>query len=176
MSLPASFWHAGAPIFGLAANVASQVLLCRFARTSLLRSVVVGFGVGVAVTAGIDLWAMPWAAGPKGEQFLLLAFNTLLVGTLGYGYFHFVNLGETARRTRIMRELLSAPEGLTQEELLSRYNAREMVANRLRRLIAKQQIEARDGRLFVKKTPMLYISLAMTQAKWLVIGKKSEFD
>lgn len=174
MPLPSSLWHLATPVVGLAANATGQVLLFRCTRVGLLRSVVLGFALSLAVTLGLDIWGL--LAFPGEGGLALVPFNALLCATLGYGYFHFVNLGETARRARLMRELAAAPDGLTEAELLSRYNAREILAKRLKRLISKGQLTVRNDRLFVKKSPMLYISMAMTLAKQALLGKKSEFD
>jgi hypothetical protein len=49
--------------------------------------------------------------------------NVVIYFALSYCYFHFVNLGETARRIRMLRELYASHEGLTVGEILDRYNA-----------------------------------------------------
>ena len=45
-------------------------------------------------------------------------------GVLSFGYFHFINLGETARRIRIIREIDAAGRPLTREVILDRYTPR----------------------------------------------------
>ena len=94
---------------------------------------------------------------------------------LGYCYFHFINLGETGRRIRIVRELLSA-DGLTLEELLRRYNTSDMVEIRLARLLNNGQIAERNGKLFINNQFLVKASQIMIFMKKIILGKTSEFD
>jgi hypothetical protein len=143
---------------------------------TLLKSVIVGFAAGFAGVAGLE-WAIAVAAATPLKTFLpLLLVNLLTYAELGYGYFHFINLGETARRIRILRELSDAPEGLTLAEILTRYNAQQIVALRLGRLIQNGQVVERDGKYYIGRPVMLLIAQSMTFLKWGILGKKSEFD
>ncbi|NIP99144.1 MAG: hypothetical protein GWM98_01035, partial [Nitrospinaceae bacterium] len=87
-----------------------------------------------------------------------LATNLLIFAALGYCYFHFVNLGETARRIRIVRELEESPDGLTLPQLLERYNARMILRVRVRRLVDNGQLILREGRYFIGNPTLLLIS------------------
>jgi hypothetical protein len=102
--------------------------------------------------------------------------NFLIYAALGYCYFHFINLGETARRIRILRELYEAPDGLPLEGILERYNAKHIVEMRLRRLIHNGQIVERDGRYYIGSPVMLLIARSITLLKVVILKKKSEFD
>ena len=94
---------------------------------------------------------------------------------LGYCYFHFINLGETARRVRLMRELAEAgPAGLGKEELLSRYNARTMVEARFRRLLDNSQVVERNGRYYVGKPAVLWMARLVLLLKKLLLGRAGE--
>ena len=138
------------PVCGLLINAAVQVAACR-ASGSLLRSVFAGFAAR-------------------------LPADILCYGAFGYCYFHFINLGETARRIRLVRELYESPDGLSEADLLRRYNSREILAARMSRLLANGQIISRGGRYFTGKPIVLLIARLMALMKLLVTGKKSEFD
>jgi hypothetical protein len=150
------------PLAGLAVNVASQVVLCRAVRSlGLLRSLVLGFAVGLLCALGLTLWtgnSLELARTELAAQFLV---NGLTTAALGYCYFHFVNLGETARRVRILRELVEAGGSLPRAELLKRYNAQDMVRQRLGRLLRSGQVVVRDGRYVMGKQTVLRMARAV---------------
>jgi hypothetical protein len=58
---------------------------------------------------------------------------------LGYCFFHFINLGETACRIRILIELSESDYGLSRNEILERYDASYVVNVRLQRMINKKR-------------------------------------
>jgi hypothetical protein len=150
------------PVFGLLINVLVQVAVLR-ARGSLLRSVLAGFAAGlVPVVYFSGLTAR-------------LPADILCYGAFGYCYFHFINLGETARRIRLVREIYASSEGLSEAEILQLYNSREILAVRMARLLSSGQIVLRDGRYFTGRPAILLMAKAIAFLKLLIIGKKSEF-
>jgi hypothetical protein len=125
------------PLIALFVNAALTVAIFRLKLLPLLKAVYAGFIAGV-----LALFALELTAGS-----LNCAVPDLFVYcALGYCHFHFINLGETARRIRILRELCENPGGLLREELMSRYNARGIVAARLARLAGNGQLVLKDGR------------------------------
>jgi len=95
---------------------------------------------------------------------------------LGYCYFHFINLGETARRIRILRELYDNKSGLTEEGILKNYNSIHIVEKRLERLLKNKQIILKDNKYFVSNPAMLFMSNLIVFLKLLAFGKRSEHD
>lgn len=160
------------PIFAFSINVATQILCMRFIMKGLLKSLFSGFAVGLLSLLFVQLFA----------AFLNIAFlpnlmvNVVIYSSLGYCYFHFINLGETARRIRILRELYDSNGGLTLEEILKRYNAKRMVELRLQRLLSNGQVILKDGILFTGKPVLLLISKIILLMKFIILGQKSEFD
>lgn len=163
------------PLGGLALNLLIQVGLRRALGVRLIYSIFLGFCVGLLGCLGLELWnyAFYWP-GTTGDFLYLLLTNLIIYGLLGYGYFHFINLGETGRRVRLVRELYLAPEGLTLEEILERYNAREIIGKRLQRLLDNQQIILREERYFIKPSLMLFITSALLGAKSFLLGEKGD--
>jgi hypothetical protein len=95
---------------------------------------------------------------------------------LGYCYFHFINLGETARRVRIVRELLEAGGSLTRTELLARYNADEMIRVRFSRMLKNKQVIERNGRYYIGVPLLLWMAEALALMKRIFLKKRSEYD
>lgn len=158
------------PVLGLACNAAASVAGTRWGGLSLLRAIYAGFLAGeAAVVAAHAVAGFPAGAGGLAADLASAAF-------LGYAYFHFVNLGETGRRVRLLRELDAAPDGLTIDELLARYDARRIVDARLGRLLRSGQLVLADGRYRTGRPVMAWMSAAIVFAKKLVLGRASEFD
>ncbi|MCF8719414.1 hypothetical protein [Nitrospina gracilis] len=168
--------HVLSPVLCLAINVVVQIAVARWGKWGLLKSVYLGFAAGLgALLAGE--WVIAQGSGlALTDSVALLFVNVATYGMLGYCYFHFINLGETARRIRLLRELHEAGGVLALEELLGRYNASHMVEIRLQRLLGTGQIVERDGRYYIGKPVMLWISQAIVLTKRIVLGKRSEFD
>lgn len=97
--------------------------------------------------------------------------------SLVYCYFlGFFNVGESARRVRLLIELESAgTRGLTLQEILSAYNADMIVTARLARLVASGQILERDGQYYMGKPLMLAVAKTSVLLKRVFLGSRSEF-
>ena len=95
---------------------------------------------------------------------------------LGYCYFHFINLGETARRIRILRELQESKNGLTLEGILKRYNALAIINVRLQRMISNKQIVLQAGRYYIGSPLMLYMAKTLIFFKWVLLRRRSELQ
>jgi len=163
------------PIAGFVLNIAVQLLSVRIIPgLGVLRSVFTGFGAGVLGVLCAEILLSQGAA--TGDTAAMTAANLLIYGSLGYCYFHFINLGITARRIRILRELYQAGKGLTLGELLKRYNAADMIDTRLERLMGSGQIVLKDNRYHIGKPVMLFMSRTIVAMKMIVLGKRSEFD
>lgn len=157
----ASYWQIFIPVICLLLNVLTQVLLFRLSPgIGLLKSIYLGFSVGFI---GIIFFGF-------------YITNLIIYALLAYCYFHFVNLGETARRIRLLRELYDSKAGLTMEEILKQYNANEIITKRIHRLLNNGQILLKDDRYYIGNKVMLWITKTIVLAKLLILGKKSEFD
>ena len=163
--------HALMPVAGLGVNVLCQVVCFRLVpRLGLLKSIAIGFAAGMVGTVAADAFV---GAGLVAGGLLT---NIVIYAALGYGYFHFVNLGETARRIRLLRELNEAEDGLTLTDLLARYDADQIVRVRLARLLASGQIVLRDGRYFIGRPTVLLIARSIVALKGIVLGRRNEFN
>lgn len=166
------------PIAGLAVN--SLFLTCMYRvkpSFGLLRGEYAGFVFGAAAVLGINgaLFMLYFPEVDSDEMGSLL-LSLLSYAALGYCHFHFVNLGETARRIRLLRELYHAGGSLSHSELLCNYNAREVFEKRIARLLSTGQIILRDNRYFINSLTMVQIARLIVRLKIILLGKTSEHD
>ena len=155
-------WNAALlPLSGLLVNVLAVVALARRG-VSLLKSVYGGFILGAVLVLGAD-----FQAGAQGGKFVS---DALIFGALGYGFFHFVNMGETARRIRLLLELREGG-ALTEAELLSRYNADGIVGARMGRLLRNGQVRLVEGRYAPGAPAVLFMERALTAMKRIFLGR-----
>lgn len=157
---------------GLFVNTLVQILAYRLIKSvGLLKSVILGFVIGftTVMICGIAWYqtAMPDVMELMGQS----ALNLLTYVALGYCYFHFINLGETARRIRILRELLESKDGLTLEAILERYNAADIVTARLQRMVRNRQIVLNDGSFYIRKSALLYMGKAINGLKRVLLRR-----
>lgn len=165
------------PVVGLIVNVAVQIAVYRYlGGVGLLRSVFLGFLLGLIATLAIDTAVFHDSVLPLSYALSLAVMDMMTFGCLGYCYFHFINLGETARRIRIVREIQESREGLSMDEIIARYGARHVVDIRLARLLKKGQIIERSGRYYIGQPSMLIMSRMIVFMKSLLLGRKSEFE
>jgi len=169
--------HIFSPVFGLIINVTIQLLGCRYIeRLGVLKSVFTGFLCGFGIVFITDITYCFSAKPPLMECFAQLSLSTVTYVALGYCYFHFINLGETARRVRIAIELLESEIGLSMDELIKRYSASDIINYRLQRMISNNQIVYRDDRYYIAKPIMLYLAKAIVIMKLIFLNKRSEFS
>lgn len=171
-----SYLQALNPVIGLMLNVFTQLIGFRYIKLSLLKSLIPGFIIGLLFVFGADFYGYFAAAQPTGEFVALFIVNSLTYLALSYCYAHFINLGEGARRIRIIRELYKSETGLTMDELLKIYNGSQMIENRINRLMSGGQIVLRNDRYFIGKPHMLLISRIILLMKLIILGKRSEFE
>ena len=165
------------PVLGLMINVIVQVICSRFIqRLGLLKTVFLGFFVGMLSVLIIEFCIFFATSVHFTDFFMMFAANFITYASLGYCYFHFINLGETARRIRILREIYDSKDGLSMEEILQRYNSKEIVDKRLSRLINNGQVLYKNERYYISSPIMLMITTVIVAMKLLLLGRRSEFD
>ena len=165
------------PIIGLGINVLIQILRSRYSSSSgLLKTVILGFAGGAFGVLALDCYILHNQSLLIKNNYAVSLTNLIIYSLLGYCYFHFINLGETARRIRIVTELFNSREGLTLEDILRRYDSREMVEKRIGRLVNNGQVVYRDGKYFIGKPVVLMMAKIIVMMKLIILSKRSEFD
>jgi len=141
------------------ANLAAHVLWFRiFPSGGMFRALLAGFFVGCGVLA-VTSWVLgaPSVWNHLSNGAIYLCFS--------YVYFHWNNMGETARRIRLVTELRQAPRGLSRAEILVRYGQREIIDRRLKRLLESRQIKEVDARYHLDNPSVLAMARIMAFAK-----------
>lgn len=162
------------PVAGILSVLVFHILVARLRKTGFLESVVWASFLGTFVTlilqGAVAFFLYPM---PARESAAYLVFNLVIYGSLLYSYANFVNMGETARRIRLLIELQEAPGGLSREELLLRYNAQEIVTKRLDRLCVTGQIQRVDSDSFETRegSAMLRVARFVRTVKIFLLGK-----
>lgn len=134
-----------APILGMLINVLVHVIVSRFNQgRSQMKCLISGFIFGLICVVAVSLIA-------HCKQINNLDFTAYLLSgciaysALAYIYFHFININIASLRVRILQEIINSKEGLTQEGILSHYNAEQMLDNRIDRLVASNQLVEKQG-------------------------------
>lgn len=165
------------PLLAMAINAVAHILLFRTVLNgSLLKSLLAGFGIGFLTITIYEGYLLMNGAASAADVFPMFMVNQSIHFALWYIFFNFVNMTETARRIRLMRELVESPQGLTYEQILQKYNAKEMVDRRIDRLTSKAQIIKRGDRFYPGKPIVLFIARVVIFMKLFILGKASEYD
>jgi len=99
--------------------------------------------------------------------------NFIFFSTLWYGYFNYFNIGEASLRIRVLSEISKKEEGISYEQILSLYNAQEIVKNRLTRLVNDGQVVLTGGRYYLGKPKLVILASFFQGLSKFVLGKKS---
>ncbi|OGP15651.1 MAG: hypothetical protein A2052_07245 [Deltaproteobacteria bacterium GWA2_54_12] len=113
-----------------------------------------------ALPTGAALWAVHLSVldGPELRASALYAL--LAYALLAYSYFHLFNMGETARRVRILVELRERGN-ISVEELKSFYDAGAILDRRLERLVALGQVRLEGGRIVLKSRRLYWAAVVI---------------
>ena len=113
-----------------------------------------------AVPIGGALWAV-YLKGLSGQTLWSASlYGALVYALLAYSYFHLFNMGETARRVRVLVELRER-SAMSVEALISLYNAGAMLDKRLERLIALGQVRVEGGRIVLSSRRLYWAAVLM---------------
>jgi len=166
-----------APIVGLVTHALVHIILSHtFARMLAFHAFALAFLLGAVVVIGLDYTMAVSTAHPMRAWLANGLASDLTFIMLAYSYFHFFNLGETGRRMRTMIELLSTPNGLSEDELVKRYDATWIINKRLERLLSGGQVVEREGRLYTGKRMMFFIAVTLNLLKVLIFDRSTRMD
>lgn len=153
-------------IVACSANIALQIVSMRlFPSRGIFQAMLAGFTMGlVLLLAGQSAFGRRLTLGSQ------LA-NLAIYFCFAYSYFHFNNMMETARRVRIAIEFYEARDGLTRNELFSRYGAGEIIDRRLARLMGSGQIHQVGSRYVLGNPSVLAMARIVRVLKRVVRGR-----
>mgnify|MGYP001766924597 CR=1 FL=1 len=125
-----------------------QVVLTRLSRGGSPQGTCVRAAALALLPVG---FAALWLGGPasSAERAWAAVYCGLAYVCIAYSYFHLFNMSETARRIRLLREILiQGPLGM--EQLLSLYRGEEVMSRRIERLLETSQLIEQNGRYRVR--------------------------
>jgi hypothetical protein len=147
-----------APAAGLAVDALLQLALARVLALGPRRLQFVAFAGGGAVAAAI-LWTM-LAGSPfsPADRLGYFALHLLIYACAGFFFFNVISANVSSLRVRILKEMLERhPAPMEEARLAASYSARHILATRLTRLQQGGQVEARDGRFYLRGSGILLI-------------------
>lgn len=168
-----SYLHMLSPIVSLAVNVFIQVVCFKYIKAiGLLKSVFAGFIAGFLTVGVPELFLLIKSPALSWDVIGGAIASLLTYFCFGYCYFHFINMGETARRVRILTELNEIRDGLTMDEVLGRYDSSVIIDKRLARLINNGQVLFKNNRYYANSSPMVFIAKVIDSMKLVIMGKR----
>ena len=170
-------WQIITPLMALTINIIVQIFMVQITgQGTLLKSVFSGAFAGGVGLLMMDGYIYHLSAHSLSNYLPYVLVNLIIYLCLCWNYLNFVNMGETARRIRILREIYEVPHGISLPNLLKRYNAEEGLNRRLERLLKNDQITLKEEKVFLKKSSVLIIAKCFRLAKLILLKKESEFD
>ncbi len=112
-----------------------------------------------------NAWLLCVVAQSAFGDFGIFVFHAVSLTVFSYGYYHFLNMCRTARRIRLLTELIEAGGQIAEAELMRRYPAREMVERRLFRLEESGQAGIENGVWILKRRELLRSAKVMRGIK-----------
>jgi hypothetical protein len=173
MVLSPEAWLALAPVIGLLVDIAAHLGATWILRLpKLYPRLLVGAAAGGVATVFVAAAAVRSLPVERSEAIAMVAFDAATFAILSFGYFNFVQLNISSLRVRIANEIFDSGSGLEPERLLSLYNARRVVDERLDRLVRGKQIVDRDGRFYHRKSLVFWVAVAMDLCKRITLGQR----
>ena len=160
------------PLLGFAAHLAAHIASYKVTRgkIGLYTSLLAGFVIGWLAVIAIVL-------SHSGQDIQLLLYRILEGGLcfsfIWYCFFHFVNIGETSLRIRVLGELQESGRAMSFIELSSVYNPRMIVEARLARLRQSGEIGERAGQYSVAKPKLLLVAKVIRFLRLILHGEEA---
>lgn len=107
------------------------------------------------------------------NNFLFICSGTFSLICFAYIFFHFDNMGETARRIRLLWELYEHPTGLSTDQLLECYAPEEAFQRRVDRLLQAGQCSYSKERLIWRGGSYTLIQHLMKFWGYIVFGPET---
>ena len=124
--------------------------------------------VKCAIFGNIPLLLMTWLLTMRMyisvyEKINVILYALLVYNALAYSYCHIFNMGDTARRIRMLHEINLAGR-LKYKDLEDKYGVKNMLEVRLERLTAMNQVSRHQGRYVLKSFVFYWIGVIVF--KW----------
>ena len=172
-----NLWRSGelillaAPICGLAINVVVQLGLYRYARFTLMNSILWAIFVGLIPLSGLTLWSFEVASPLSMIDALALSVTMIITYFSGCAViFAVINLGETSLRIRMMQMLNESPNGMELAQIIKIYDDTALFDTRVSRLVEQRQVIRVAEVLIIRRSTFFYIAALIGLFKLLLYG------
>ena len=137
-----------APALGMLGNVFTHIITSRLNRgRSQIKCMAWGFVLGL-ICVLIFVFAVSFRQKVNLDFLSYIVLDIVAYVSLAYGYFHFVNINIASLRVRILQEIIDSACGLSQEDILERYDARQILDIRIKRFVSSNQLIEKQGFYF----------------------------
>ena len=163
------------PFIALFCEIALHLLISRFwIRRGTIISTLIAYGICLLLLAVLQNQTLSNQLLPMHTVLSLSAVNFIFYSAMAFFYFSFVNIGESSVRIRILREISDSQNGVSQAELLRRYNVDHMIQARIERFLSSGEMVLRKDRYYYSGKPkMLLVAKTCQKIKKLLLGKES---
>lgn len=165
-----------APVAGMGVNILAHVIASRIHRGhGQIKCLLYGFILGLTFTLFLASGVYSGKTGKLDFSGYVL-MDIISYIAFAYGYFHFVNINIASLRIRILREIIDLPQGLSEKDLLSRYNAEQIVNRRIDSLVSSDQLIEKEGCYFLgKNRGFLALFWIFEILKYIFLGRGNRF-
>jgi hypothetical protein len=161
----------GLLLAAFALMVIAHIVLLRLMGMRLVKSLFLSAVIGLIILVGLHLSThgglnISETASPG------LILNCLIFTVMSYLYFQLLNIGEASLRLRILHELQIHSEGLTENQIVQRYDAQAIVRARLGRLVESGQVTLRKDRYYLGRKRLIYFAKVLYFLKRIYLGRR----
>jgi hypothetical protein len=160
-----------APAAGSIINFLAQLALVRISSgIKLVIVVLVAFCIGASIVAALAAIAFSLTMTSLPDVLALTMTVFVIYSAASFILFALINLGETSLRIRMLALLMSAPNGLTELQLIQTYDNETLVRIRLDRLRANNGAGFVDGIYYPILSLPFVAAFIIRTAKRLIYG------
>jgi uncharacterized membrane protein len=165
------------PIAAMGVNVITQIVLVRVRRGArFLRSIVEGVLMGFMVMAALETLLIMRLGASRDEIAVFLLVNGPAYLALSYCYFGLANLGQSSIRIRLFADIGESSAGISLQQIAREYDETVLMKLRIQRLVESGDVLEKNGRYFLGRVRLLLLAKLMRALKFIVLGKKSQFE
>jgi hypothetical protein len=158
--------HNLSSIIFLLLNIVTHFILMRVTKIKYFKSILIGFFIGLIVLTLYEIYFI------YKISFSFYVINNFLIYVLFcFFYFAILSTYKTSIRLRVLFEIYNHKEGIFAEEIIKKYNSKEIINIRLQRMIQNNQIKLINGKLYSKLSITLLIAFLLDIFKFFLFGK-----
>lgn len=112
------------------------------------------------VPMGILIWLLGLRSfnGKAMEWVLIILYCFIVYNLLSYAYLHVFNMSETARRIRILFEIIASERNFTIEDLVDKRKPSDLIGIRVERLMAMGQLSLQGDKYMLKGKFLYFVA------------------